>query len=229
MANRRYTSQFLYQFEAYPVLLNCNFIVDSANGNGLGQRSLKGEGFHNVYMNTTATPLSGNPNPAPGLILVQFTDVYSRAISASNSIISPLGASSSATTARAAETITSLGTATLAQWRAVGLPQGVTPSVGISFVATTTATIGGGATIAPTASSGISHLEGVGDASQDAASMMYKTPTTGTTPNAIGSTTGGFQLIQCLNSSNALTAPTDGTVISLQFLLSNSSTTVKGQ
>jgi len=229
MANRRYTSQFLYQFEAYPVLLNCNFIVDNTNGNGLGQRSLKGEGFHQVYMHTTATPLSGNPNPAPGLILIQFSDVYSKLLASSGAIVSPLGASVTATTAAAAETITSLGTATLAQWQAVGLPLNVTPAVGVSFIATASATIGGGATVAPSASSLIDHFEGVGDPSASASSMMYKTPAAGTTINAIGSVNGGFELVQCLNSSNALTAPANGTVLSFQFLLSNSSTTVKGQ
>lgn len=229
MANRRFTTQFLYQFEAQPVLLNCNFIVDSANGNGLGQRSLKGEGFHQVYLHTSATPLAGNPNPAAGLILVQFSDVYSRVLASANSIISPLGTSVTATTTHTAQVITALGTATLAQWQAVGLPKGITPSVGISFVATASATIGGSATVAPTASSLIDHLEGAGDPTAAVSSMMVKTYPAGTSANAIGSTTGGYALVQCLNSSNALTAPADGTVISLQFLLSNSSTATKGQ
>lgn len=225
MANRRYTSQFLYQFEAYPVLLNCNFVVDSANVNGLGLRQLKGEGFHAVYMHTTSTAAAGSPNPAAGLIFVQFADVYSRVLSSSGSIVSPLGTSSTATVARAAETITALGTATLAQWQAVGLPKGITPAVGISFVPTSTATIGGSATVAPTATSAIVHLEEVGDPTLDVSSPMVKSGT----QNAIGSVVGGYSLIQCLNGSNALTAPTDGTVIRLQFLLSNSSVTVKGQ
>ena len=37
-----------------PVLLDCNFAVDVANGNGLGIRSLKGQGIKNVFMNSTA-------------------------------------------------------------------------------------------------------------------------------------------------------------------------------
>src|ERR1700679_2275117 len=36
-----------------PVLLDCNFIVDSANGNGLGLRSLKGPGIKNVFMQSS--------------------------------------------------------------------------------------------------------------------------------------------------------------------------------
>ena len=45
----------LYSFGAQPVLIDCNFIVDPANGNGLGIRSLKGQGVANVYMNTSAS------------------------------------------------------------------------------------------------------------------------------------------------------------------------------
>ena len=32
----------------------------------------------NVYMHTSATPATGNPNPASGLILVKLTDNYNR-------------------------------------------------------------------------------------------------------------------------------------------------------
>lgn len=44
----------LYSFGAQPVLIDCNFVVDSTNGNGLGQRGLKGQGVENVFMHTSA-------------------------------------------------------------------------------------------------------------------------------------------------------------------------------
>lgn len=44
-----------YSFAGQPVLVNCNFIVDSTNGNGLGIRSLKGQGVRDVYMATSAS------------------------------------------------------------------------------------------------------------------------------------------------------------------------------
>ena len=44
----------MYSFGAQPVLIDCNFIVDSTNGNGLGIRSLKGQGVKDVFMHTTA-------------------------------------------------------------------------------------------------------------------------------------------------------------------------------
>lgn len=44
----------LYSFGAQPVLIDCNFIVDSTNGNGRGIRSLKGQGVQQVFMHTSA-------------------------------------------------------------------------------------------------------------------------------------------------------------------------------
>jgi hypothetical protein len=68
-----------YSFLNRPVTIDCNFIVDSTNGNGLGIRSLKGAGVQAVYMNTSA-PLagSGNPNPAAGYALIQLSNNYNR-------------------------------------------------------------------------------------------------------------------------------------------------------
>jgi hypothetical protein len=37
-----------------PVLVDCNFVVDSTNGNGAGTRNLKGQGVQSVFMNTSA-------------------------------------------------------------------------------------------------------------------------------------------------------------------------------
>lgn len=54
MSNARY-KQFFYTPHTKPVLLDCNFIVDQTNGNGLGIRALKGQGVSNVFMNTTAS------------------------------------------------------------------------------------------------------------------------------------------------------------------------------
>lgn len=50
-----------YSFKSKPMLLDCSFVVDSTNGNGLGIRSLKGQGIKNVYMNTLAGAPVGTP------------------------------------------------------------------------------------------------------------------------------------------------------------------------
>jgi hypothetical protein len=64
-----------------PTQIDINFIVDSTNGNGLGIRSLKSNGFvRNVFMHTSATPGKSdnytNPNPASGYALIQFKSNY---------------------------------------------------------------------------------------------------------------------------------------------------------
>jgi hypothetical protein len=73
----------MYSYLNRPVWIDCNFVVDSTNGNGLGIRSLKGSGVRNVFMHTSATPGIGgggvlNPNPAAGYALVQFHNNYNR-------------------------------------------------------------------------------------------------------------------------------------------------------
>lgn len=84
-----------YSFQSKPVLLDLNFIVDSANGNGLGVRSVKGQGVENVFMHTSSTPAKGpngylNPNPAVGFALVQLAYNYHRIYGGAYNINSPL-------------------------------------------------------------------------------------------------------------------------------------------
>lgn len=200
-----------------PVLIDCNFVVDSTNGNGLGIRSLKGPYVKSVYMATSATPAAGNPNPAAGVIILQLTDNFSRSFSGFNAIVSPLsGTPLTAVTAGTAYVIVSLGTATLAQWHAVGLPVGFTPAVGAAFIATASATIGGSAAveITATAGSGITSIETVGDPNATLSNSVYAT--------------GGQIILQCY-ASGVKTAPANGTVISLASYLSNSSIMIAGE
>jgi hypothetical protein len=223
MANRNWPNNKLYQYEVKPVLLSCNFVVDSTNGNGFGIRNLKGSGIQAVYMHTSATPSANNPNPAAGIIYVKFQDTYNRYLSGFSGQAGLVGSSVTSTTAHAATVITSLGTATLAQWQAVGLPVGVVPSVGAAFIATATGTIGGSATVAPPVASGIDHIEVVGDPNQTVISPIPL-------PNAqpVGPQVGGELVLQCL-ASGSLTAPTNGSVIGLAFYLSDSSIQINGQ
>lgn len=218
MANRNWASGGkIYSMHVSPVLVDCNFIVDSTNGNGLGIRSLKGPVVSNVYMNTSATPAAGNPNPGAGTIIVRLADNYNRSLSGFSSIVSPLsGSPLTSVTAGTAYVIVSLGTTTLAQWQAAGLPSGFTPAVGAAFVAIATAAIGGtGAVeVIATAGSNITDIETVGD------------------PNATISNSNANQgaeiILQCFKNG-AQAAPANNTVISLAFYLNNSSIQIKGE
>lgn len=234
MANRNFASGGkLYSPQVKPVLLNCNFVVDSTNGNGLGIRSLKGPMVQNVFMHTTVSPGVGNsnpnslnvvvtnPNPAAGTIVIQLQDNYNRSLCGFDARVSPVsGTPLTATVANTAYIIVSLGTATAAQWQAKGLPAGITPAVGVAFIASATGTIGGSAAveIAAALGSGICSIETLGD------------PNLSIAPDP--SVNQGFaaqMILQCRDYAGAIAAPADGSVISLSFYLSDSSVQVAGE
>lgn len=237
MANRNFASAGkIYSGHVMPVLLDCNFIVDSTNGNGLGLRSLKGPMIQNVFMHTSSTPGAGNrnpatpnvavvnPNPASGTIIIQLQDNYNRSMSGFNSIVSPAsGASllvaSAGLTVGVAYIITILGTTTTAAWRALGVPAGVTPAVGVSFIARATSALGTGAVqISAAAGSGIASIETIGD------------PNLSIAPDPTLNQGFGAQIIlQCRDYAGAIAAPANGSVISLSLYLSNSSILVQGE
>jgi hypothetical protein len=234
MANRNYASGGkIYSMHVKPVLVDCNFVVDSTNGNGLGIRSLKGPLVQNVFMHTTVSAGNGNsnpatpnvpvknPNPASGTIVLQLQDNYNRSFSGFSSYVSPVsGSPLTSTTANTAYTIVSLGTATLAQWQAVGLPKGITPALGASFIATASQAIGGSAAveIAAATGTGVASIETLGD------------PNATIAPNPSLSQGFGAQVIlQCRDYAGALVAPADGSVISIALYLSDSSVIVQGE
>lgn len=266
-----------------PVLIDCNFIVDAANGNGFGVRSLKGQGVSRVYMNSTAAftgtshtsvlidgiasgtasllvgmPIQGSgipagakiasivdsgsitisaatttsttasftyqavgsPNPAAGIIVVKLGDNYNRYYGGFSGFVGPLATSSTSTVANVINVIASLGTSTYAQWLAVGMPPGMTPAVGLAFVATSSAVIGGSAQCILAAATGslIDHIETVGD------------PTLSLGPIPVGGSpnVGSYLYFRCY-SETALTAPAAGSGVGLAFYMGQSSVAVSGE
>lgn len=237
MANRNYASGGkIYTMHTKPVLIDCNFVVDAANGNGLGIRALKGPMIQNVFMHTSASAGPGNsnpstpniiitnPNPASGTIVVQFQDNFNRSFSGFNAIVSPVSGTpllvaSAGLTVGVAYIIVSLGTTTTASWHALGVPSGVAPAVGVSFIAALTSTTGTGAVeITAAAGSGVASIETVGD------------PNLSIAPLPSASQGFGAQIIlQCRDYAGAIVAPAAGSVISLSFYLSDSSVIIQGE
>lgn len=205
-----------------PVKIYSNFVVDAANGNGLGIRSLKSNGYvRNVFMHTTSSPGSNNgylnPNPAAGYILVQLNNNYNYYLGGQASFVSPVsGSPLTSVTAGLAYVIVSVGTTTLAQWQAKGLPAGVVPAVGVSFIATATGALGGtGAVEVPaTAGSGITNVEVVGNANLSMSPSIAQY--------------GGMWILASCFASGVLTAPAASSVCALSFELDASSVTIDG-
>lgn len=285
----RWSTQFFGTLEKKPFQLACNFVVDPANGNGYGVRSLKGPGISRVYMHTTASftgtvtnssynitgigstagfqvgaqvsgtdipagtlitsilsstsvqmsqaatgtatesisyVAPGNPNPASGLIVVVFQDNYNRYLFGTSGFVSPLSGTNisistgSSLTVGNAYTIVSLGTTTAAQWNAVGLPLGLVPAVGVSFIATATSGSGTGIVQVST-QSGILGVEVLGDPN---------TTITSQAATVMGVTSGAYMVMQCVSSSSSgPVAPAVGSVVGLSFFMSNSVIKVQGQ
>lgn len=205
-----------------PINIYCNFVVDSTNGNGLGIRSLKSNGYvRNVFMHTSATPGSNNgslnPNPIAGDILVQMNNNYNYYLGGSIGFVAPVsGTPLTSTTAHLAYIIVSLGTTTLAQWQAAGVPAGVTPAVGVSFIAIATGAIGGtGAVEVPaTAGSGITNVEVLGDAHLSDTSSIAQY--------------GGMWVLSRAYASGVATAPANGSVCGMLLTFDASSVTIDG-
>lgn len=228
MANRNFASAGkIYSQHVMPVLVDCHFTVAATDTAGLGITTLRGPLVQAVYMHTSATPATGNPNPASGTIVLQLQDNYSRLFSFTAHIVSPSSGSdvkidNSAMTAGVAYTITTLGNATAAKWAAIGVPPGIVPAVGVSFIALTNGGAGNTLTsrVQATAAtgSGVASIEMVPQASAD----VSPDPT-------VNQGFGAQFIMQCRDYAGAIVAPADGSVIRLMMYLSNSSITVQGE
>lgn len=214
MANRNWLSNKMYQMEAYPVLVSCTFTVDNTAGAGVS--GLAGGTVKSVYMNSLA-PASGNPNPAASCIQIQLQDNYSKLLGMNVSLQEPTsGVVLVAVNAGTPYVITSLGTTSLAQWQAVGLPQGVEPAVGVAFVATATQALGGTGEVQTCNGCDVDSVELLGN------------------PNATlalsNSAVNGGALLQLIcRKAGAPQALPNGAVVRVNLYLSNSSVTVNGQ
>lgn len=227
MANRL-LNQFLFSFHKMPVIIDMKFVVASTDSAGKGITGLIGQGVKNVYMNTSQTP-AGPVNPAAGYILIQLQDNYSQHFLTDWNAEPPVtGADinisgSSVLTVGVPYQITAVGTSTTANWAAVGLPPGVTPAVGQSFLATVTGSGTGTGTVKAIGIGGVASIETV---------PMVSAATIA--PVGIVNQ-GAWIILKCLAATNASTttliasAPTAGAIISVRLSLSNASVRVAGQ
>lgn len=219
---------------AKPSVVHCTFTVAPADSGGLGITSLKSNGYvNNVFMNTSETPGSNNgqtnPNPAAGYAVVQFNSNFNYFVTGFSGFVSPNSGSdvkidNSAMTEGQVYTITTLGNATAAKWTAVGVPNGVTPAVGVSFVALTDGGSGNTLTsrVQVPSVSGVTHVEMVGN------------PNTMKANSNIASYGGAYCFLQFMGPTSAsvttmvATAPAVGSTVSLTFYYDASSVTVDG-
>lgn len=194
-----------YTNVAKPEDINLTWTVTPTNG--LGITSLKSNGYvRNVFMHTSTTPTANdgytNPNPLAGFAAVQFKNNFNYYLSGFTQFQSPVTGSikidNTAMTVGQAYIISTLGDASLAKWQTIGVPPGITPAVGVSFIALST----GGSTNTSTSrvstptTSGIVSVEVVG------------TPGVMLSSSNIASNGGAWILLQFMASSGTISAPT---------------------
>lgn len=223
----------LYTNVAKPCEVNLQFTVTPTNG--LGVTSVKSNGYvNNVFMHTSTTPAANNgftnPNPLAGFAWIQLKNNFNQFLSVVEGIVSPNSGSdvkvdNSALTVGQAYVITTLGDTTAAQWLTLGVPAGVTPAVGVSFIALLVGVAGEANTstsrVQVPSVSGISCVEVVGS--------------TNTMVNsAVSSNAGQWVLVQFLADTSASvttkipTAPAAGSIVCMRLLFDGSSVSIDG-
>jgi hypothetical protein len=154
---------------------------------------------------------AGNPNPAPGYVVVKFKNNFNNYLGGYSGFVSPLtGTVLTSTVKGQPYVIVSLGTTTATQWTAAGMPAGFTPAVGSAFIALATGAIGGTGAVEQAATSGISSMEVVGDPNQEIS-------------NSALAQNGGAMIILQMLTSGVLTTPKDGSVAGMLFSFDRSS------
>ncbi len=162
----------IFENVAKPMVTNVQFTVTPTNG--LGITSLKSNGYvRNVFMHTSTTPAANNgytnPNPAAGYAVIQFNNNFNYYLNGLAQFQPPVTGSvkidNSALTAGVPYVISTLGDASLAKWQSIGVPPGITPAVGVSFIALTNGGAGNVLTsrVSTTTSSGVFGVEVVGN------------------------------------------------------------------
>ena len=221
MANRFFSNVGkFYTTHVYPVLIDCNFIIDSTNGNGLGVRSLKGQGVNSVQAYSTVSAAS----PDAGYFKVNLSDAYYRYYGGFSGYVSPTSGSTAINALVANKTyiIATLGTSTTANWVTAGLPVGVTPAVGVSFQAAgSVASLGTGTCTLPTVST-VGNIEIVGNPNLTLAPVGLGAANPYIWMKFIGATSSSV-------TTPIAKQPADGTTVGIAMYLSNSSVEVAGE
>ncbi len=208
-----------YTNVAKPQDIALQFTVTATNG--LGVTSVKSNGYvRNVFMHTSTTPAANNgytnPNPANGIVMIQMRNNFNAFLGAIASVTSTSQTDTkidnSALVAGNVYVITTLGNATAAKWLAIGVPVGVTPAVGVAFVALNNGGAGNTLTsrVQVPNQSNISNIEFFGNP-------------IATSNSNVNSNSGQYLLAQCMSPVIAVATGTSGDAVTNNAGVLNSS------
>jgi hypothetical protein len=158
---------------------------------------------------TISIVANGSPNPASGLIIVNFQDNYNKYLFGTSQVLAPNTggtiniSTGSSLTLGACYVITAVGSTTTAQWQAVGVPVGIVPAVGVSFIAIATSGSGTGTVKAP-GTSGLTKIEIAGSPNSTIISQAA---------TVLGFSSGAYMILQALGPTLTMNSYTPaGTV-----------------
>lgn len=166
---------------------------------------------------------------AAGIYQIKLQDNYSRFYLGNAQMISPITGSAADPHGLTVGTLYSITTVGNTDWATAGIPAGVTAAIGVSFVLAAQPAAGTGRMKA-VSNSGIAKVELAGDPTLTISPMV-----------ANSGAQGAVILVQCLQAQIAAATtqgtpvqyapadPTDGSVLKISMLLSNSSVTINGE
>lgn len=202
MANRNFPNSRLYTFHVMPVAIDGAVII----------------GASGAVTSFSGLDIQAVTRLGTGIYQIQLKDNYNGLFGQSFNVRSPTTGSAVTAGSFVATTIYQITTLGTTNYNLIGVPAGITPTVGMSFVATG---IGSGTgTATAIGNSNISAIETVGTLAGRNA-QLNKQP--------FQANSGGYILFQTLapTSSSVTTQiptnPTSGCSIHFQFLLNNSS------
>jgi hypothetical protein len=210
--HRNFPSSRIFSGNYYPVLLYINVPIGATGAVGT----------------VTGPYIKAVTRMAAGIYQVQFQDNVNRYVSGFAQMISPASGSAADPHGLNIGTLYTITTVGDTDWVTAGIPLGVTPAIGVSFVLAAQPAAGTGRMKA-VGDSGVARVELACDPSLECA------PTVANSPSL-----GAIILIQCLQAQvpSATTqgtalqyAPADpvsGSVLKLAFLMSNSSLMING-
>ncbi len=203
MANRNFPSNKLYTPQVMPVLLNAQITI----------------GASGAVASSSAPYISSITRLAAGKYRIKLDDNYNGFLNAMASIVAPSTGSAVASGSLVTGTayrITVVGTT---NWQTAGLPEGLTPAVGMSFVAT--ATSAGTGTATAIGASNILSIQLMDDGDNLAPSQSVSQTSKGGYISFITLAATAADNVALIPAD-----PTSGTIISLSIYLSNSSVVV---
>lgn len=210
MANRAFF-QMLASLVERLTFIEFNFVVGASGAVG----TVKGSGIKSIT------------RVQQGVYMIQLQDSYNRYFGGACGLVEQPGtgvaitAASNNLTVGVLYTITVLGDATAADWVTVGVPAGLTPSVGLPFVALATGSgTGTTARVAPLAATGATDAL-VFNVAGDTNAVINQKAIHGT---------GGYVFMVCREGSNgAVVDPPQYSVVGGHMFLRNSSIKGKGE